>query len=72
LADLRLKDQTVYVFGPYTGKPEKIRDRNGNTLCFTYNAARIVRITTHNGRYLDFQYDTSGRITEIKDILGHI
>lgn len=50
-------------------------DRNGNALTLTRAtggglADNLTKITTPNGRYLTFTYDTSNRITQVTDILG--
>lgn len=67
---MQLKDGTVYDFHAYTGVLQRVTDRFGNRLDFIANAGRTQRIVTNSGRYIDFTYDTSGRITEIRDIAG--
>lgn len=65
--ELTLKDGTVYVFGAYSGLLDKMRDRYGNEILFTRSGGQILRMTSPNGRYVDFTYDGVGRITQIKD-----
>jgi RHS repeat-associated protein len=77
--DLTLRDGRVYVFG--TGAPlQSIRDRHGNQVTLTWteqNAlhngkGQISRITSPNGRFIQFTYDTNSppRITQAQDNLG--
>lgn len=67
--ELRLQDGTVYVF-TVSGRLGKITDRYGNMLAFTNSGGQLLRVTSNSGRTLDFTYDSSNRITQIKDILG--
>jgi len=75
--DLTLKDGTVYVFGD-SAPLQRIRDRFGNTVTLTWSTTnqfgsgtgKILKVTSPNGRYLEFTYDTSNRITQVKDVLG--
>lgn len=65
---LTLKDGTRYFFSNYSGNTLiGIVDRYGNRLDFTRSGGQILRITTQNGRYADFTYDASSRITQVKD-----
>ena len=71
---LKFKDGTEWRFSDY-GSLVTMLDRNGNTLTLTRAAAgglagNLSKITTPNGRYLTFTYDTSNRITQVADILG--
>jgi YD repeat-containing protein len=77
--DLRLTDGTVYQFG--TEAPlQAIRDRYGNTVSIAWSSANsfgagigtIARVSSPNGRWIEFSYDTSNRITEARDSLGRI
>jgi RHS repeat-associated protein len=71
--ELKLKDGTVYVFGPHSGLRLALKDRNGNQLTITRTAGEngnISTITSPNGRFLQFSYDTSNRITQIADNSG--
>jgi RHS repeat-associated protein len=70
--DLKLKDGTVYVFGDMAPL-QAIRDRYGNqiTLTWTYGTfGNITRITSTNGRWVEFTYDAGDRITQAKDNMG--
>lgn len=71
---LKFKDGAEWRFSDY-GKLLAMLDRNGNTLTLTRAkagglAGNLTKITTPNGRYLTFTYDTSNRITQVTDILG--
>ncbi len=71
---LKFKDGTEWRFSDY-GALVAMVDRNGNQLTLTRAAAgglagNLSQITTPNGRYLTFTYDTSNRITQVTDILG--
>ena len=71
---LRFKDGTEWRFSDY-GALMAMLDRNGNQLTLTRAAAggltgNLTKITTPNGRYLTFTYDSSNRITQVTDILG--
>jgi YD repeat-containing protein len=74
--DLTLKDGTLYVFGD--GRPlQWMRDRHGNTIHFTWSTisfgqgtGNLLKLTSTNGRYIEFTYDTSNRITQATDHIG--
>ena len=71
---LKFKDGTEWRFSDY-GSLVAMLDRNGNLMTLTRAAAgglagNLTKITTPNGRYLTFGYDTSNRITQVTDILG--
>jgi RHS repeat-associated protein len=71
---LKFKDGTEWRFSDY-GSLVAMLDRNGNTLTLTRAAdggvaGNLIKITTPNGRYLSFTYDSSNRITQVTDILG--
>lgn len=71
---LKFKDGTEWRFSNY-GALVAMVDRNGNQLTLTRAAVgglagNLSKITTPNGRYLTFTYDTSNRITQVTDILG--
>jgi RHS repeat-associated protein len=68
---LHLLGGTTYVFSAI-GQLIEIYDRYNNVLNFTYNGGQLLRITSNNGRTLDFTYDASNRITQLKDLLGRI
>ncbi len=75
--NLTLKDGTVYFFGE-NAPLQWIRDRFGNQVRLTWSSidsfgngyGNLVRVTSPNGRYLNFTYDTSGRITSVTDNIG--
>ncbi len=71
---LKFKDGTEWRFSDY-GFLVAMLDRNGNMLTLTRAAAgglagNLTKITTPNGRYLTFSYDSSNRISQVADILG--
>ena len=49
-----------------------IRDRNGNTVTLTRDSSShdLTRVTSPNGRYISFTYDTNHRITQAQDNIG--
>jgi RHS repeat-associated protein len=75
--DLTLKDGTVYVFGD-TAPIQSIRDRYGNTIRYTWSSTNgyghgtgnILKVTSPNGRFIEFTYDASNRVTQSKDNTG--
>jgi RHS repeat-associated protein len=67
--ELRLKDGTLYVFPEYQPL-QSIRDRYGNQITIARTAGKITQITSPNGRWIQFTYDTSSRITQAKDNSG--
>ena len=69
---LRLRDGTTYIF-PAVAPLKAIRDRHGNTITIAHasgGTGNITRVTSPNGRYIDFTYDGSNRITQAKDNIG--
>lgn len=46
------------------------QDRYGNKTEYIYDAGRVSRIMSPNGRYLDLEYDTQNRIVAASDLLG--
>jgi YD repeat-containing protein len=67
--DLTLKDGTVYVFGE-NAPLQAIRDRYGNTITVTHASGQtgnITRVTSPNGRWIDFSYDEKNRIVQALD-----
>jgi RHS repeat-associated protein len=75
--ELKLKDGRVFLFpdGENQVVPRKaaligMRDRYNNSLTLTRDSdGNLTRITTQNGRYIDFTY-VSNRITKAKDNIG--
>lgn len=49
-----------------------IVDRTGNRLNITRSGGHIDRISTGSGRYIDLFYDSSNRITSVRDIAGRV
>ena len=72
--DVTLKDGTVYVFGE-NAPLQAIRDRNGNQVIITRTGGQggnITKITSPNGRWIQFTYDGSNRITQATDNTGRV
>ncbi len=70
--DLRLRDGTVYVFGD-VAPLQAIRDRFGNTVVIEHSngqAGNVTRVVSPNGRWFQFTYDGSNRVTQAKDNIG--
>jgi RHS repeat-associated protein len=71
--DLTLKNGTVYVFGE-NAPLQAIRDRYGNTLAITrYQTSQlgnVSKVTSPNGRWVQFAYDASNRVTQVADNIG--
>ncbi|HEY4026121.1 MAG TPA: RHS repeat-associated core domain-containing protein, partial [Candidatus Dormibacteraeota bacterium] len=70
--DLTRKDGTVLVFGE-NAPLQAIRDRSGNQITLIRASGRlgpIVEAISPNGRWLQFTYDASNRITAVHDNLG--
>jgi RHS repeat-associated protein len=70
--DLKLKDGTVFVF-PDFAPLKSIRDKFGNQITITRssgNTGNITQVTSPNGRWIQFTYDTSSRVTQAKDNIG--
>ncbi|HSE15991.1 MAG TPA: RHS repeat-associated core domain-containing protein [Pyrinomonadaceae bacterium] len=76
--NLTLKDGSVYTFPdsdsatvPRRAACTSMRNRFGETLTLTRDSnSNLTRITTPNGRWVEFTYDTSNRITLAKDNIG--
>ena len=75
---LTLKDGTLYEFpdaenaqSPRLAALVAMSDRYGNRYTLTRDANHnLTKITTPNGRYIEFTYDASNRITQAKDNIG--
>ena len=72
--NLTLRNGTVYNFpdsdgmiGPRFAAMTGMHDRNGNSLILTRNNGNLTKITSPNGRWIDFTYDASNRITQARD-----
>lgn len=85
--DIKLQDGTIYRFYvksarfPYGSEAravlEAIEDRYGNKLTITRDTSegsdlRITKISTPNGRYVEFTYDAGGRIAQAQDNSGRV
>ncbi len=74
---IALRDGTIYRFAasipPYL---TEIQDRLGNRLTIARTSAtgppgvRISRITTPNGRWVDFNYSTGDKVDQVKIMRG--
>lgn len=71
------KDGTFYTFpdsfdasNPRQAALEEMNDRYGNTLTFTRSNSNLVKITSPNGRWIQFSYDSSNRVTQAQDSIG--
>jgi RHS repeat-associated protein len=70
--ELTLKDGLTYVFGDFAPL-QSIRDRYGNRVTVTRaggGTGNITQLTSPNGRWIQFTYDTSNRVTQAKDNVG--
>jgi RHS repeat-associated protein len=72
--DLALTNGTTFRFNPFNWAPlVAIRDRFGNTLSIKRAAGlpgNVAKVTTPHGRWAEFSYDGSNRITEVTDNAG--
>jgi RHS repeat-associated protein len=73
--ELRLRDGTVYTFEFVSGVFTGMRDRFGNTLSavidnFPLGQRLPRRLTTPTGRWVEFTYDATPRVTQVRDNLG--
>jgi RHS repeat-associated protein len=79
--DLKLVTGQVLVFG-VEAPLQSIRDKYGNTVTITRAPAAadtdgivrakgpITQVTSPNGQWIKFSYDSSGRITTAQDVIG--
>ena len=71
--DVTLTDGTVLVF-PEFNPLHAIRDRYGNQITIWREtlgiAGNITQVTSPNGKWLKFTYDSSHRITQVQDNIG--
>lgn len=71
---ITLKDGTVYAFAYSLGKLKSIQDRWGNLTAVSRDSSyRVSRLTSPNGRTLDFQYGASSCtscVTSVSDMVG--
>jgi RHS repeat-associated protein len=71
------KDGTVYVFPDSFAQSKsqcqaviQIVDRYGNKVKLDRTNCNLTQITSPNGRYIQLQYDSSGRVTTATDNIG--
>jgi RHS repeat-associated protein len=76
------KDGTIYIFpdsdnssNPRAAAVQLIQDRHGNTVRFTRddnpnNSDVLTRVTSPNGRWIQFTYDSQNRIMQAQDSAG--
>lgn len=77
--EIALKDGTVYILG-HVGQLQRIRDRYGNETRLTWSETNIfgagvgnlLRITSPNGRWIAFTYDTNSPVNRITDATDNI
>ncbi|MBI4286290.1 MAG: PKD domain-containing protein [Chloroflexi bacterium] len=62
------KDGSKYKFS-LSGQLQRIVDRNGNTLVFTYTSGNLTRVEDDSGLALTFAY-SNGKIVSVTDPLG--
>ena len=76
---LTTKGGTVYLFpdsdastNPRAAAMQAMYDRNGNALIFTRdsNTFNLLQVSSPNGRWIQFTYDSSNRITQAQDSAG--
>ncbi|KLA91029.1 DUF6531 domain-containing protein, partial [Xanthomonas hortorum] len=68
---LALRDGSKMYFNQYSpNQLEWTTDRFGNRVDYVYDAGLVSRIVSANGRYLAITYDSSNRISSVKDPLG--
>lgn len=69
---ITLKNGTRYAFSYYQSRLKWIEDRNGNRTAITRDINnRISRVTSPNGRYIDFEYLTASCTTCITKATDH-
>lgn len=75
--NLTLKNGLIYVFGD-EAPLHTIQDRYGNKITisragsngFGSPTGRVTKLTSSNGRWIEFTYDASNRITQAQDNIG--
>ncbi|WP_238135610.1 RHS repeat-associated core domain-containing protein [Xanthomonas fragariae] len=68
---LALRDGSKMYFNQYSpNQLEWTTDRFGNRVDYVYDAGLVARIVSANGRYLAIGYDSSNRVSTVKDPLG--
>ncbi len=68
---LSLRDGTQMTFEQYSpNRIKSLEDRYGNVIEYQYDAGRVSRMLSPNGRYIDINYDTQNRIVSAGNPLG--
>ncbi len=72
--DLKFKDGSLWKFQAYEGVAPMlfgISDRHGNTVSIIRTSQKqISKVISPNGRWIEFTYDSSDRVTQAKDNIG--
>ncbi|WP_158621246.1 RHS repeat-associated core domain-containing protein [Dyella dinghuensis] len=66
---LQTRDGTQYWFDDYSGLYQ-IRDRFGNSVMIYRSGGLVQQVTSPNGRFLTFQYDTNNNVKSVTDNSG--
>src|SRR5206468_9493542 len=65
--------ESFAVSRPQQAAAARIQDRYGNAITLTRNSYRdLAQITSPNGRWIAFTYDTSHRVTQARDNLDRL
>lgn len=68
---LTMRDGSQMTFEQYSpNRIKSVQDRFGNLIEYQYDAGRVSRMLSPNGRYIDLNYDTQNRISSAVDPLG--
>lgn len=68
---LTLRDGSQMTFEQYSpNRVKTLQDRFGNQIEYQYDAGRVSRMLSPNGRYIDLNYDNQNRINSAVDPLG--
>jgi RHS repeat-associated protein len=68
---LSLADGTVLRFTPHVpNQLVSITDRNGNVVSITLSGSNVMQVTSPNGRFITFNYDSQNRIYQASDNTG--
>jgi RHS repeat-associated protein len=68
---LKLGDGSVMHFTPHVpNQLTSITDRFGNQVSITLSGSNVTQVTSPNGRYIQFTYDSQNRVTQATDNSG--
>lgn len=68
---LTMRDGSQMTFEEYSpNRIKSVQDRFGNLIEYQYDAGRVSRMLSPNGRYIDLNYDTQNRISSAVDPQG--